>query len=610
MGRGDFLARRLRRLARFRPRLALDDALRTPKLGSRRPPDTDTVPMSATHHSADSRPVGYAIAALVLLYLVALYGGWPQAGTQKLLDSHHDDHHHPEDVDHDAPHPEHPEDEDVPEVPRLDPLDEADRPAPTDPGITKPIPPPFWVAIPFVLLLLSIAVFPLLRATETWWESNLHRFYVAGGLACVTLSYYLFFHDQPVEDHWLTHDLVGPAEVGPNWDMFLTLVGNAIPAEYIPFMVLLFSLYVVCGGIRIAGNLRPTSGVNTAIMGVGALLASFIGTTGAAMLLIRLLLDVNRHRTYQRTTVCFFIFTVCNCGGLLLPIGDPPLFLGYLRGVPFLWTMNLLPAWLFVNCSLLLIYYLWDRNLSWPKEKHPEVIHDSGKPHRLEFSGLWNYNAWLLLGIVLCVALLDPNKAVPGTDWHPPVFMREVTQLFIVLLSLISTPRGVREANSFNYHAILEVAALFIGIFFCMQPALQIIDFYGQDLPEILKSRTGFFWVTGLLSSVLDNAPTYVVFFNTAAALAHHNPDVVTVANTGVPESLLAAISLGSVFMGAMTYIGNGPNFMVKAIAEAGGVQMPSFLGYMLISSLVLVPLLALMNFLLRHFDIWSIPLF
>jgi Na+/H+ antiporter NhaD/arsenite permease-like protein len=572
--------------------------------------------MNASHQHGNSTPVAVGIVFVIAAYLAALWAGYPQAGTEMLLHGHADDHadvEHPED-DH-AHDDDHAHNHALPDVgvetPETVPEEEVGQPRSEtdDDHHGKPIPPPAFLAIPFVLLLGAIALFPLMSFTETWWESNFNRFLVAAGLASVTLTYYLVFHDQPVEQHWLGHGLVAPSEEGLNWDIFVTMLGNAIPNEYIPFIVLLFSLYVVCGGIRIAGNLRPTPGVNTAIMGVGALLASFIGTTGAAMLLIRLLLETNRHRKLQRLTVVFFIFTVCNCGGLLLPIGDPPLFLGYLRGVPFLWTMNLFVAWLLVNGMLLLTYYLWDRTMSFPKEDHPEVRGLTHEPHRVKFEGLWNYNFWFLIGIVLCVALLDPNKAVPGTDWHPPVFLREVLQLTFVLLSIVTTPDGVRQKNGFNYHAIVEVAALFIGIFFCMQPALQIIDYYGSQLPEFLRTQTGFFWVTGSLSSVLDNAPTYVVFFNTAAAITDPSTPGL-VANTGVPPGLLAAISLGSVFMGAMTYIGNGPNFMVKAIAEASGVRMPSFLGYLVISCLVLLPILIIMNIIFVQTGLWFVQLF
>ncbi|MEX2559605.1 MAG: sodium:proton antiporter, partial [Pirellulales bacterium] len=284
------------------------------------------------------------------------------------------------------------------------------------------------------------------------------------------------------------------------------------------------------------------------------------------------------------------------CGGCLLPIGDPPLFLGYLRGVPFLWTFSLWQEWLFVNSLLLGIYYAWDRFWSYPRETPEAVARDESRVHGLRFSGM-RLGAVLLLGVVLSVALLDSSKPLPGTDWIPWLYLREAVQLGLVGLSLLFGSRDVRGANRFNYHAIVEVAALFVGIFICMQPALQILDARGPDLG--LRTAQQFFWWTGGLSSVLDNAPAYLVFFETASALPH-DPQVAGpgVQPVGVGAALLTAISLGSVFMGAMTYIGNGPNFMVKAIAEQSGVRMPGFLGYLLYSTLVLLPLLLAMTWI------------
>jgi Na+/H+ antiporter NhaD/arsenite permease-like protein len=352
--------------------------------------------------------------------------------------------------------------------------------------------------------------------------------------------------------------------------------------------MLLFSLYTISGGIRIEGDLRAHPLTNTLFIGAGGLLASFIGTTGAAMLLVRPLLETNRERKRVCHTVIFFTFVVCNTGGCLLPIGDPPLFLGYLRGVPFLWTFALWPDWLFVNGILLAVYYVWDHFWYYPHEELRDIARDETQVRGLRFQGIWP-NALLLLGVVLSVALLDPSKKLPGTDWRPWAYLREIAQLGLVALSLIWGSKLVRRANNFNYHAIIEVAALFFGIFICMQAPLQILHVRGPDLP--LHSPMHFFWATGSLSSVLDNAPTYVVFFETANALPAA-PGVNVVA--GVAEPLLIAVSLGAVFMGAMTYIGNGPNFMVKAIAEKSGVRMPSFFGYMLYSCTILLPVFLL----------------
>jgi Na+/H+ antiporter NhaD/arsenite permease-like protein len=449
-------------------------------------------------------------------------------------------------------------------------------------------PPPLVMVVPFVVLLGAIAVLPLVPATEHWWESNLNRFMVAAALGAITLLYYIVFHEHPVKSHWIKESLVPHTEGGLNFLLGWAVFANGILYEYVPFIMLLFSLYTISGGIRIQGDLPAHPLTNLVFIAAGGLLASFIGTTGAAMLLIRPLLETNRERRHVKHTVIFFIFVVCNCGGCLLPIGDPPLFLGYLRGVPFLWTFKLWPEWLLVNGGLLGIYYLYDRVWYYPHEKPIDIVRDETRVRGLQFSGLWP-NAWLLLGVILSVALLDPSKALPGTAWHPWLYLREIAQLGLVAVSLVLGSEVVRRANHFNYHAILEVAALFFGIFICMQPPLQILDVRGPDLG--LTEPMHFFWATGSLSSVLDNAPTYVVFFETASTLKL-KPGAL--AEAGVAVELLKAVSLGAVFMGAMTYIGNGPNFMVKAIAEKSGIRMPSFFGYMLYSFGILLPLLVL----------------
>jgi len=445
--------------------------------------------------------------------------------------------------------------------------------------------PPYWMVTPFVLLLGAIAILPLLPRTEHWWESNRNRFLVAAVLGVLTLLYYLAVHEKPVVAHWPVHDVVSHNGEGLNWLVTWTVLANAILNEYIPFIMLLFSLYTISGGIRIEGDLPAHPLTNTVFIAVGGLLASFVGTTGAAMLLIRPLLETNSERRHVVHTVIMFIFVVCNCGGCLLPIGDPPLFLGYLRGVPFLWTMGLWPAWLFVNGALLVIYYVWDHFWYYPHETARDIALDEARTRKLRFSGLWP-NTLLLAGVVLSVALLDPSKPLPGTSWRPWLYLREIAQLSLVALSLALGSKVVRRANNFNYHAIIEVAALFFGIFICMQAPLQILNVRGPDLP--LSSPMHFFWITGSLSSVLDNAPTYVVFFETARTLGGEN---LVPQGTGVAEALLIGVSLGAVFMGAMTYIGNGPNFMVKAIAEKSGVRMPSFFGYMVYSCCILLPL-------------------
>jgi Na+/H+ antiporter NhaD/arsenite permease-like protein len=373
------------------------------------------------------------------------------------------------------------------------------------------------------------------------------------------------------------------------------LLANALLNEYIPFIVLLLSLYTISGGISIQGNLRAHPATNVAFLAVGAILASFIGTTGAAMLLIRPLLDSNRTRKHTAHTVVFFIFAVCNCGGCLLPIGDPPLFLGYLEGVPFFWTLILWKPWLFMNGALLAVYWVWDQFYFYPREQPSKVIPDGIQHGHLKIVGL-ELNGLLLAGVILAVALLDPSKVLPGTDWHPWLYLREIVMLLLMAASLLFGSKQARTANDFNFAAIVEVAVLFFGIFICMQPPLQILNAGGAQLG--LNNTYKFFWGTGTLSSFLDNAPTYLVFFETANALTHSSGPGILALQSGhfIREDLLIAISLGAVFMGSMTYIGNGPNFMVKSIAESRGVRMPSFFGYMIYSCAILLPLLVLLN--------------
>jgi Na+/H+ antiporter NhaD/arsenite permease-like protein len=510
-----------------------------------------------------AKPVNHAavvVAILVVIgiYLAACLLGWPQAGTEQIVA-----HQHSHAVS-------------------------GGEPAAAAAGEAELIAPPIWTVLPFVLLLAAIALLPLIPATTHWWDSNLNRFKVAGGLAALTLAYFAFLHRGAIEGHWPAHHVALPAERGVQGGLVQTILENALLQEFVPFIVLLFSLYTISGGIRITGDLEATPFTNAKFMGIGALLASFIGTTGAAMLLIRPLLETNRERKHVAHTVVVFIFIVCNCGGCLLPIGDPPLFLGYLEGVPFLWTMRLWPEWLFVNGMLLVIYLAIDGLWYHRKETPRDIERDVAEIRGLQIRG-WRLNAPLLVGVVLAVGLLDPSKAFPGTDWHPWMYLREIAQLCLVAASLWLDRDKVHEANSFNYGAIIEVAALFVGIFITMQPALQILGLRGSELEVRTPARC--FWATGTLSSVLDNAPTYLVFFKTAQAMpAAEGAELVA----GVDAKILAAISLGAVFMGSMTYIGNGPNFMVRAIAEKSGVKMPSFFGYMVYSFLILLPLFAL----------------
>jgi len=444
--------------------------------------------------------------------------------------------------------------------------------------------PPLWACAPFVAILLCIALLPLIPTTAHWWESNKNRLVVALSLSGVTLLYYAF-----VQPMTFNHDTMATYT---GLRSVQHVLEHAVLIEYIPFIVLLFSLYVISGGIRLTGDLPAHPATNTAFLGVGAALASFIGTTGASMLLIRPVLQTNRERRRTVHTVIFFIFLVSNCGGLLLPIGDPPLFLGYLRGVRFFWTLQLFWPWLIVVAALLAVYLVWDM-IVYRQEKPSDIRRDETEKAKLRLTGKINF--LYLLGIVACVALIDPSKKLFGL-FQPFMFMRELCMLALVGLSLKSTSKEIYKANQFNYHAIFEVAALFIGIFICMQVPIEILNQKGAQLG--LTQPWHFFWATGGLSAFLDNAPTYVVFFETARVLPESGNMVHLLGSGAISEVLLVAISLGAVFMGAMTYIGNGPNFMVKSIAEQAGVKMPSFFGYMLYSTLVLIPIMILVMLL------------
>jgi Na+/H+ antiporter NhaD/arsenite permease-like protein len=505
------------------------------------------------------------IGILVATYLAALFFGLPQVGTSMIV----------------AAQREHAQTAAEPA--------KAERP--NDDKITQP--PPLWTVAPFALMLGVIAVFPLVPRISHWWESNLSRFCVAAALGALVLGYFLLVHSEPVEADWPAHHIAQPSLSGPSWQLAGAVFANAVLGTYVPFIVLLFSLYVISGGIHLEGDLPAHPVTNSLFLLLGGVLASFIGTTGAAMVLIRPVLSTNSERKYVVHTLIFFIFIVCNCGGCLLPLGDPPLFLGYLLGVPFLYTLSLWKEWLFINGLLIVIYYLWDRFWCYPLEEKADILRDETQVRPLKLSGVWP-NAPLFLGVVLGVALLDPSKAVPGTDWHPWLYLREVALLILVGVSLATGSRSARAKNDFSYHAIIEVAALFIGIFITMQPALQILSINGTSIR--LTKPWHFFWTTGGLSSVLDNAPTYVVFFTAAQGVTAKFGLGAPVA--GVSAPLLAAISLGAVFMGANTYIGNGPNFMVKAIAERSGVEMPSFFRYLLYSGAVLIPLFIITTYL------------
>lgn len=474
-------------------------------------------------------------------------------------------------------------------------------------GAEHSIPSLVWV-LPFAGLLLCIAILPLIHKTEHWWHKNTNKLLVAVVLALITLGYY-YSRDfgAHVHDPWLgqtlehagfsVHAHEGEYTASQGAATAAGVLGNAL-MEYIPFMSLLFSLYVISGGITVRGDIPAHPWTNITFLAIGGVLASLIGTTGASMLLIRPVLKTNSERKHVVHTVIFFIFIVSNIGGTLLPIGDPPLFLGYLKGVPFMWTLNLWKEWAFVIGVLLVIYYFWD-SAAYRKETLPDIRRDETQVRKISISGKVNFI--FLAGVVFATGTLAPGKPFLGIEhgWEPFTFCRELVQIAFVLLSLYFTPGGLRKENNFNYVAILEVACLFIGIFICMQVPIEILNAKGPELG--IDAPWKFFWATGILSSFLDNAPTYVVFFETANALTHHAVDGVTITLLSghfVRIDQLVAISLGAVFMGANTYIGNGPNFMVKSIAEHEGVKMPSFFGYMLFSGLILIPIFIVVTFL------------
>ena len=435
----------------------------------------------------------------------------------------------------------------------------------------------FLWAIPFAGILLSIAILPLLA--PSFWHHHFGKVSAAW-----TLAFFVPFAVQ-----------FGPGLAAGS-------LAHAMLAEYIPFIVLLTALYTIAGGIFIRGNLHGSPTLNTALLAIGTVLASFMGTTGASMLMIRPLIRANDNRRHKTHVVIFFIFLVSNAGGSLTPLGDPPLFLGFLKGVDFFWTVRyLLPETLFLVGSLLALFYLLDR---WYYGKEGVLpIDPTPDTRRLGFDG--GVNFWLLGGVVALVLLSGFWKGAPvfniwGTGVGLPGLVRDAGLIVLTLLSLKLTPVQVQHDNQFSWGPMQEVAKLFAGIFLTIIPVIAMLK-AGADGPfsAIISAVTRpdgrpdpamYFWATGVLSSFLDNAPTYLVFFNTAGG------DAKTLMTTMAPT--LAAISAGAVFMGANSYIGNAPNMMVKAIAEDRGVEMPSFFGYMAWSGAILLPLFVAMTFI------------
>lgn len=442
-----------------------------------------------------------------------------------------------------------------------------------------------WIT-PFVCMLLSIALCPL--AVPHFWHHHFGKTAVFWGLAF--LVPFALAYGLPLACYELLH---------------------AMLLEYIPFIILLFALFTVAGGIRLKGRLAGTPMVNSGVLLVGTLLASWLGTTGAAMLLIRPLLRANAHRKYQVHSVVFFIFLVANIGGALTPLGDPPLFLGFLQGVSFFWTStHLMQPMLFMTAALLCLYFALD-SILFRKEGKPSPENESGG-EALGLEGLINIPLLgCIVGSVLMSGIWQPGTTFPvyGIELELQNMLRDGLLLAIAGLSLKLTDDECRKRNDFTWEPIKEVAKLFLGIFISMIPTLAILK-AGADgsLAGVvnLVSTNGvphnpvFFWITGALSSFLDNAPTYLVFFNAAGGISLPPLEGKAVAEhlmtTMAPT--LTAISAGAVFMGANTYIGNAPNFMVRSIAEEMNVKMPSFFGYMLWSCGILVPLFVILTFI------------
>lgn len=412
---------------------------------------------------------------------------------------------------------------------------------------------PLFALVPFMLMLGAIAVLPLVA--HHWWENNKNKLIIALVLGIPVIVWLLF--------SGLTKELM-----------------HSMVFDYIPFIILLGSLFTISGGIYLSGDIEAKPSINTLFLGIGAVLASFMGTTGAAMLLIRPIIQTNKERQYKVHTILFFIAIVANCGGLLTPLGDPPLLMMYLRGAPFTWFFGLFVEWLFVNVVLLVIYYFVDRY--YHEKESPKAIkadHDIIKPLKIE--GRLNF-IWLL-GVVLAVAFINPHYLPFIESNHYFGFIREGVILMMGILSLIFTTSIVRESNNFTWEPIKEVAYLFLGIFATMVPCLVYLETNAHTLG--VESPAQFYYYTGLLSSFLDNTPTAVTFHSLALGLGEQAANMVA----GIPEIILKAISVASVFFGAMTYIGNGPNFMVKAVAEENNIKMPDFFSYMFKFSLIVL---------------------
>ncbi len=437
---------------------------------------------------------------------------------------------------------------------------------------------PSAAVLPFTLYLLVIAVVPLFLGH--FWEKNRNKFLVAMAASLPAAIYLLSAH----RGHLLFDSL----------------------KEYVAFIVLLASLFIISGGIYLKGSLAGTPVVNTAFLGLGAILASFIGTTGASMLLIRPMLRANEKRLRKVHMVIFFIFIVSNGGGMLTPLGDPPLFLGFLRGVPFLWTFQLWAPWALVNGLLLLIFNFVDQAVLNKEERERpgsqlEEVQQVKEPLRI----LGGINVLWLLGVIGINSIAGYYGKKLGWSDDAQKAVLAGGMAVVAALSMLTTSKEIRQSNKFTWGPIIEVAVIFIGIFVTMVPATMLLEEKGQSGAIKMTHAWEFFWGSGALSSFLDNAPTYVTFASLACGVVGGlHGRTIDPTNLGQllahPEGILflKAVSCGSVFMGANTYIGNGPNFMVKAIAEENQVKMPSFFGYMAWSVAILIPLFILVTVL------------
>ena len=414
---------------------------------------------------------------------------------------------------------------------------------------------PAWMLIPFALQLLCIAILPLTKL-EHWWEKNTHKLLVSIILGL------------PV-GIWLSLNGLG------------LKLEHQMVYDYIPFILLLAALFVTTGGICIRGDLHATPLTNTAILALGFVLASFMGTTGAAMLLIRLLIKTNSQRKYTTHTILFFIAAVANCGGLLSPLGDPPLFLLFQKGAPFEWFMGMWKEWATTGLMMLGTYYVLDTYWFMRRESAEVLAADRTSTEPIRVTGRINF-LWLML-VILATMFINPKYFPAMGGESAPYFVhlfREFVFFGIIVLSLVTTKKSIRQDNDFTWTPILEVACVFCGIFATMTPALMYLEQHPLPITEPWQ----FVYSTGMLSAFLDNAPTAMVFHATASTL---DPIAGQKIVAGVSEVYLRAICMGAVFFGSLTYIGNGPNFMIKSIAEQSGFRMPSFFVYMFKFSLV-----------------------